>query len=259
MDLGIKDRTAIVCGGSSGLGKAIARALAGEGVRVTLVARDPDKLAEAAADIESASGTPVGWKSVNLGDQEARAALLADCATTDILINNSGGPPVGDYLSFSREDWLAALESNMLAAVELTNAALPGMKERGFGRIINVTSHMVKAPVAMLSLSNGARAGLTGYMAGVARDVARHNVTINNLLPGQFDTDRLKSNHERFAGARGVSVDEFRERSKKEIPARRFGAPEEFGAYAAFLCSDLAGYVTGQNLMLDGGQYPGLV
>jgi len=259
MDLGIKDRTAIVCGGSSGLGKAIAQALANEGVRVTLVARDPDKLAAAAAEIEAKSGTPVTSKSIDLSDREQRAALLADCANVDILINNSGGPPVGDYLSFSREHWLAAIESNMLAAIELTNAALPGMKERGFGRIVNVTSHMVKAPIAMLSLSNGARAGLTGYVAGVARDVARYNVTINNLLPGQFDTDRLKSNHERFASARGLSVEEFREKSKKDIPARRFGEPEEFGAYAAFLCSDLAGYVAGQNLMLDGGQFPGLV
>ncbi len=259
MDLGIKDRTALVCGASSGLGKAIAQALANEGARVTLIARDAEKLAAAAGEIEKRSGTAVAWKSVNLSDASERGSLLEDCRGVDILVNNSGGPPVGDYLSFSREDWLAALESNMLAAIELTNAALPGMKERGFGRIINVTSHMVKAPVAMLSLSNGARAGLTGYMAGVARDVARHNVTINNILPGQFDTDRLKSNHERFAGRLGMTVEDFRERSMKNIPAGRFGNPEEFGAYAAFLCSDLAGYVTGQNLMLDGGQYPGLV
>jgi 3-oxoacyl-[acyl-carrier protein] reductase len=259
MDLGIKGRSAMVCGGSSGLGRAIAAALADEGAKVTIVARDPDKLAAAAGEIESETSTAVAWKSVNLSDPEARATLLEDCESLDILVNNSGGPPVGDYLSFSREDWLAAVESNMLAAIELTNAALPGMKERQFGRILNVTSHMVKAPVAMLSLSNGARAGLTGYMAGVARDVARFNVTINGLLPGQFDTDRLKSNHERFAGAQGISIDEFRERSKKGIPARRFGEPQEFGAYAAFICSDLAGYVTGQNLMLDGGQFPGLV
>lgn len=259
MDLGIEGKTALVCGGSSGLGKAIAAALANEGVQVTLVARDPDKLSAAASEIEAASGNKVAWKSVNLSDPEARASLLEDCKDLDILVNNSGGPPVGDYLSFSREDWLAAVESNMLAAIELTNAALPGMKERGFGRVLNVTSHMVKAPVAMLSLSNGARAGLTGYMAGVARDVARYNVTINGLLPGQFDTERLKSNHERFAGARGIAVEDFRERSKKGIPARRFGEPAEFGAYAAFLCSSLAGYVTGQNLMLDGGQFPGLV
>ena len=259
MDLGIKDRKAIVCGGSSGLGKAIARALAREGAAVTLVARDEDKLKAAAEELGAENGVPVSWKSVDLSKPENRAALHGDCESADILVNNSGGPPVGNYLSFSHDDWLAALESNMLSGIELINIALPGMKDRGFGRILNVTSHMVKAPVAMLSLSNGARAGLTGYVAGVARDVARYNVTINNLLPGQFDTDRLKSNHERFAGARGVSVDEFRERAKKDIPARRFGTPDEFGAYAAFLCSDLAGYVTGQNLLLDGGQYPGLV
>ncbi len=259
MDLGINGRSALVCGGSSGLGKAIASALANEGANVSIVARDPEKLAAAASEIEAQSGNAVTWKSVNLSDPAERATLVEDCRNLDILVNNSGGPPVGDYLSFSREDWLAAVESNMLAAIELTNAALPGMKERQFGRILNVTSHMVKAPVAMLSLSNGARAGLTGYMAGVARDVARYNVTINGLLPGQFDTDRLKSNHERFAGAQGISVEEFRERSKKGVPARRFGQPEEFGAYAAFICSDLAGYVTGQNLMLDGGQFPGLV
>ncbi len=259
MDLAINGKSALVCGGSSGLGKAIAQALAEEGVQVTLVARDPDKLRAAAADIEQHSGNAVRWKSVNLSDAGERESLLEDCRHVDILINNSGGPPVGDYLSFTREDWLAALESNMLAAIEMTNAALPGMKERGFGRIVNVTSHMVKAPVAMLSLSNGARAGLTGYVAGVARDVAKYNVTVNNLLPGQFDTDRLRSNHEKFAGSLGSTVEEFRERSIKDIPARRFGNPEEFGAYAAFLCSGHAGYVTGQNLMLDGGQYPGLL
>jgi 3-oxoacyl-[acyl-carrier protein] reductase len=259
MDLGIRDKSAIVCGGSSGLGKAIARALANEGAAVTLVARDAEKLKSAADELAAESGMSVNWKSIDLSNPDHRGSLHEDCETADILVNNSGGPPVGDYLSFTREDWLAALESNMLAGVELINTALPGMKERGFGRILNVTSHMVKAPVAMLSLSNGARAGLTGYVAGVARDVARYNVTINNLLPGQFDTDRLKSNHERFAGARGMPVEDFRERAKKDIPARRFGNPDEFGAYAAFLCSDLAGYVTGQNLMLDGGQYPGLI
>lgn len=259
MDLGIKGRKAIVCGGSSGLGKAIAQALSNEGVAVNLVARDPDKLKACAEEIEAVSGIPVSWSSVDLSDPGDRVALLADAGHVDLLINNSGGPPVGDYLSLSRDDWLAAIEGNMLAAIELINAALPGMKDRGFGRILNVTSHMVKAPVAMLSLSNGARAGLTGYVSGVARDVARYNVTINNLLPGQFDTDRLKSNHERFAGARGVPVEDLRERARSDIPAGRFGRPEEFGAYAAFLCSEWAGFVTGQNLLLDGGQYPGLI
>jgi len=259
VDLGIAGKRAVVCGGSSGLGKAIANALAAEGVEVTLVARSADKLAASAADITAATGAQVAVKSVDLGDVQARTALHELCAATDILINNSGGPPVGDYLTLTEQDWLAALQANMLSAIELINVALPGMKAREFGRILNVTSHMVKAPVAMLSLSNGARAGLTGYVSGVARDVARHNVTLNNLLPGQFDTDRLRSNHERFAAARGVPVDEFRQRAAHDIPARRFGQPHEFGAYAAYLCSVHAGFVTGQNLMLDGGQYPGLI
>jgi 3-oxoacyl-[acyl-carrier protein] reductase len=180
------------------------------------------------------------------------------CIETDILVNNSGGPPVGDFRSITHEAWLAALEANMLSAIELINAALPGMTERRFGRIVNVTSHMVKAPVALLSLSNGARAGLTGYVSGVAREVARHNVTINNLLPGQFETERLSSNHERFARMREVTLEAFQDAAKKDIPAGRFGRPAEFGAHAAFLCSAHCGFVTGQNVLLDGGQYPGL-
>jgi 3-oxoacyl-[acyl-carrier protein] reductase len=258
MDLGIAGRKAIVCGGSSGLGKAIAAALSAEGVRVTIVARDDARLEAAAADIAAQIGNVVDHVSVDLSNPGARARLLPLCGEADILVNNSGGPPVGDYRSFTREAWLAALESNMLAAIDLINASLPGMAERQFGRIINVTSHMVKAPVALLSLSNGARAGLTGYVGGIAREVARYNVTINNLLPGQFETDRLMANHERFAKARGVTVEAFQEAAKKDIPARRFGQAAEFGAYAAFLCSAHCGFVTGQNILLDGGQYPGL-
>ncbi len=259
MDLGIISKQAIVCGGSSGLGKAIAFALAREGVDITLVARTEEKLVQAAREIEAECNVAVSTIAVDLSQMEERKVLLEQCATTDILINNAGGPPVGDYLSFTREDWLSAIEANMLSAIELINTALPGMTERGFGRIINVTSHMVKAPIAMLSLSNGARAGLTGYVGGVARDVARHNVTINNLLPGQFDTDRLKHNHSKIASARQATMEEVRDRAKKDIPARRFGNPDEFGAYAAFLCSQHGGFVTGQNLLLDGGQYPGIV
>jgi 3-oxoacyl-[acyl-carrier protein] reductase len=258
MDLGIAGRKALVCGGSSGLGRAIAQALVAEGVEVTLVARDAAKLDACAAQL-SAGGGQVHTVAADLTKPDERARLLALCGGLDILVNNSGGPPVGDYLSFSREDWLAAIEGNMLSAIELINASLPGMKERQFGRILNVTSHMVKAPIAMLSLSNGARAGLTGYVGGVARDVARYNVTLNNLLPGQFATARLESNHARFAAARGVTVEEFQARSQQDIPARRFGRPEEFGAYAAFLCSAHSGFVTGQNILLDGGQYPGLI
>jgi len=258
MDLGIAGKNAIVCGGSSGLGKAIATALAREGVNIKLVARTEDKLRASAEEIEADAGSPVNWHAADLSKPAEREPLLEQLAATDILINNSGGPPVGDYLSHTREDWLAAIESNMLCGIEFINAAMPGMIERQFGRIINVTSHMVRAPIAMLSLSNGARSGLTGYVGGVARDVARHNVTIHNLLPGQFDTDRLKSNHEKFAAARGTSLEEIRARATGDIPARRFGQPEEFGAYAAFLCSVYGGFVTGQNLLLDGGQYPGL-
>ena len=259
MDLGIAGKKAIVCGGSSGLGKAIAQALSNEGVLVTLVARDGVKLEAAAADIASRSRHPVEHISVDLSDPADRARLLPACAAADILVNNSGGPPVGDYRSLTHAAWLAALEANMLSAIELINAALTGMTERRFGRILNVTSHMVKAPIALLSLSNGARAGLTGYVSGVARDVARYNVTINNLLPGQFETDRLKSNHERFAKVRGVPLAEFQDAAKADIPARRFGRPDEFGAYAAFLCGANCGFVTGQNILLDGGQYPGLL
>ncbi len=259
MDLGIKGKTAMVCGGSSGLGKAIARSLSHEGVQVLIVARDEKKLQQCADEISATSGTAVDCLSVNLATPDGRKALLGRCSDIDILINNSGGPPIGDYRSITRDDWLAALDANMLAAVELINASMPGMIDRKFGRILNVTSHMVKAPVALLSLSNGARAGLTGYVSGVAREVAVHNVTLNNLLPGQFETERLRSNHEKFAGNMNIPLEDFQDRSKRNIPAGRFGRPEEFGEYATFLCGVNSGFVTGQNIMLDGGQYPGLL
>ncbi len=259
MDLGIDGKRAIVCGGSSGLGRAIARALSLEGVHVTLVARDEARLADAAGAIRTAGGPDVQTLSVDLAEPAQRDTLVGRLTDVDILINNAGGPPVGDYLDFTRDQWLTALQTNMLSAIELMNAALPGMRERRFGRIVNVTSHAVKAPIAPLSLSNGARAGLTGYVSGVAKDVAQDNVTINNLMPGQFETDRLKSNHAYFAEARGVTFEEIQVVAKNEVPAARFGDPEEFGAYAAFLCSVHAGFVTGQNLMVDGGQYPGLI
>jgi 3-oxoacyl-[acyl-carrier protein] reductase len=258
MDLGIAGKKAIVCGGSSGLGKAIALALSAEGADVTIVARDGAKLEGAAAEIAARTGHAVAHLSVDLSDPVDRTRMHPSVADADILVNNSGGPPVGDFRSLTHDAWIAALESNMLSAIELINAALPGMTARRFGRILNVTSHMVKAPVALLSLSNGARAGLTGYVSGVAREVVRHNVTINNLLPGQFDTERLKSNHERFSKVRGVTLEAFQQSAMKDIPAQRFGRPDEFGAHAAFLCSAHAGFVTGQNILLDGGQYPGL-
>ncbi|MBX3705312.1 MAG: SDR family oxidoreductase [Pseudomonadales bacterium] len=259
MNLDIAGRRAVVCGGSSGLGLAIAEALANEGVDVTLVARDPGRLSDCAAELAARTGRRVLGAAVDLANPQERARLHPICAESDILINNSGGPPVGDYLSFTRDDWLSAIEANMLSAIELINVSLPGMKQRGFGRIVNVTSHMVKAPVALLSLSNGARAGLTGFVGGVARDVARFNVTINNLLPGQFATPRLEANHHRFAKSRGETVEAFQAQAMRDVPARRFGRPEEFGAFAAFLCGACSGFVTGQNLLIDGGQYPGLI
>jgi len=258
VDLGIKGRTAFVCGGSSGLGKAIATQLAREGVHVTIVARTESSLRSAADDISQTTDQTVNIVSCDLADDGQRQVLASRLGDADILVNNSGGPPVGNYLEFTNEQWLTALQSNMLSAIELINSVLPGMCERQFGRILNVTSHMVKAPLAILSLSNGARAGLTGYVGGVSRDVAHRNVTINNIMPGQFATPRLQSNHERIAKAQNMSLEAFTQKSKQDIPAGRFGKPDEFGAYAAFLCSDHAGFITGQNLMLDGGQYPGL-
>ena len=259
MDFGIKGRQAIVCGGSAGLGRAIASALSWEGVEVLIAARTEDRVRNAAAEISKNSGCKVDFIAVDVSTEEGRAKLLSRCPKPDILINNAGGPPVGNFRSLTRDDWIKALDANMLSAIDLINSTLDSMIEAEFGRIVNIPSHMVKAPMAMLSLSNGARAGLTGYVGGIAREIARHNVTINNLLPGQFDTDRLKSNHQNFAKGRNVSLEEAQDRFVQQVPARRFGDPDEFGAYAAFLCSSHAGFVTGQNLMVDGGQYPGLL
>jgi 3-oxoacyl-[acyl-carrier protein] reductase len=186
-----------------------------------------------------------------------REAVLKACPEPDILINNAGGPPPGDFRDWSRDDWIAALDANMLTPIELMKATVDGMIARRFGRIINITSSSVKAPIDMLGLSNGARSGLTGFVAGLARKTVSHNVTINNLLPGQFDTDRLKKTMGASASAAGKNVDEIFEACRKQIPAQRFGNPAEFGAACAFLCSVHAGYITGQNVLLDGGSYPG--
>ena len=190
---------------------------------------------------------------------EGRRALLEACPNPDIVVNNAGGPPPGDFRSWSREDWIKALDANMLCAIDLIRLTLDGMIARRFGRVVNITSHMVKSPAGMLGLSNGARAGLTGFVSGLSRDVVAHNVTLNNLLPGQFDTDRLRSNQEKLAAGRKVSIEQVREQWSGQIPAKRFGTPAEFGAACAFLCSAQAGFITGQNLLLDGGQYPGLL
>jgi len=259
MDLGISGKKAIVCGASAGLGRGAATALAAEGVDVVIAARDPDRLKAAAQAIGAETGNEPKWVSADVTTDEGRTALLAACPAPDILINNAGGPPPGDFRTWSRADWIKALDANMLSAIDLIRQTIDGMIERRFGRIVSITSHMVKAPVGMLGLSNGARSGLTGFVGGVARDVAQYGVTLNNVLPGQFDTDRLKSNHRAFAAARSLDLEAARETFMRQIPARRFGDPREFGAACAFLCSAHAGFITGQNLLLDGGQFPGLL
>jgi 3-oxoacyl-[acyl-carrier protein] reductase len=257
MDLGLKGRTAIVCAASQGLGKASAMALAREGAILFIAARRGDVLESAADEIASATGNQPKTIIADVTTKEGRDAILAACPTPDILINNAGGPPPGDFRKFEREDWIKALDGNMLAPIALIKATLDGMIARKFGRIVNVTSHAVKSPVAMLALSNGARSGLTGFVAGLARSTAEHNVTINNLLPGTFDTDRLKSNLAALAKNSSRDVGAVTEEIRTANPAKRFGHPEEFGATCAFLCSAQAGYITGQNILIDGGAYPG--
>jgi 3-oxoacyl-[acyl-carrier protein] reductase len=259
VDLGISGRKAIVCGASAGLGRGAATALAAEDVEVVIAARDPERLQAAAKAIGDETGNEPKWVAADVSTEEGRSAILAACPAPDILINNAGGPPPGDFRTWSRADWIKTLDANMLSAIELIRQTIDGMIERRFGRIVSITSHMVKAPAGMLGLSNGARAGLTGFVGGVAREVAQHNVTLNNLLPGQFDTDRLKNNQRAFAAVRKVEFEEARRDFMRQIPARRFGDPREFGAACAFLCSAHAGFITGQNLLLDGGQFPGLL
>jgi 3-oxoacyl-[acyl-carrier protein] reductase len=252
MDLGIAGKSAIVCAASKGLGKACAASLARNGVKVTIVARTRSTLEAAAAEIGAAHAV-----AADITTPEGRAAALAVCPNPDILVNNAGGPPPGDFRQWTRDTWIAALDANMLTPIELIKATVDGMIERKFGRIVNITSSAVKAPIDILGLSNGARSGLTGFVAGVARKSVRHNVTINNLLPGPFDTDRLRATIEASARAGGRSVEEVLEERKRSNPAGRFGDPSEFGEACAFLCSAQAGYITGQNLLLDGGAYPG--
>ena len=257
MDLGIAGRQAIVCAASKGLGRACAMSLAREGVSVVICARSPAPLEATAEEIRQAGGVHVSAVAADITTPAGRAEVLAACPAPDILINNAGGPPPGDFRDWTREDWIKALDANMLTAIELIKATVDGMIERRFGRIVNITSAAVKAPIEILGLSNGARSGLTGFVAGVARKTVRHNVTINNLLPGQFDTDRLRSNFATIAKNSSRPFDEVIESARTAHPAGRFGDPEEFGEACAFLCSRHAGYITGQNLLLDGGAYPG--
>ncbi len=257
MDLGLQGKTALVCAASKGLGKACAASLAREGVDVTIVARTPGPLEASAEEIRAATGVTVTAVAADITSEAGRAAALAACPAPDILINNAGGPPPGDFRDWTRDDWIKALDANMLTAIELIKATVDDMIARRFGRVVNITSSAVKAPIEILGLSNGARAGLTGFVAGIARKTVRHNVTINNLLPGPFDTDRLRSNIETVAESTGRPFDEIRNERMAANPAGRFGDPAEFGEACAYLCSQQAGYITGQNLLLDGGAFPG--
>ncbi len=257
MKLDVAGRTALVCAASKGLGRACAEALAREGVNLTIVARNPGPLEQTAAAIRAASGVAVTPVAADITTAEGRAAALAACPAPDILVNNAGGPPPGDFRDWDRDAWIKALDGNMLTPIELIKATVDRMIERRFGRIVNITSAAVKAPIESLGLSNGARAGLTGFVAGLARQTVQHNVTINNLLPGPFETDRLRSNIEAAAARTGKPFDELWQTRRDGNPARRFGNPEEFGAACAYLCSAQAGFITGQNLLLDGGAYPG--
>ncbi len=259
MDLQIAGRTAIVCASSRGLGRGCALALAEEGVHVVLNGRDRETLERTAGDVAKVAthGATVKTVAADVTTPDGQAALLGACPDPDILINNAGGPPPGDFRDWTREHWTAACNANMFTPIELIKATVDGMTTRRFGRIVNITSSAVKAPIDILGLSNGARSGLTGFVAGVARKTVAHNVTINNLLPGPFDTDRLRGTIEFEAKKRGVSVDEAAAERAAGNPSGRFGTPEEFGAACAFLCSALAGYITGQNILLDGGGYPG--
>lgn len=255
MDLGLKGRRAIVCAASKGLGRACATSLAREGVEVTITGRDPETLLQTSRAIARETGGRVSVAPGDITTEAGRAAALAVCPDPDILVNNAGGPPPGDFRNWQRDDWLRALDANMLAPIAMMKAVIDGMIGRRFGRIVNITSASVKSPIPTLGMSNGARAGLTGFVGGLARQVARHNVTINNLLPGPFTTDRLRATMEGAAKHAGRSIEEELAARAAANPTGRFGDPEEFGRACAFLCADHAGYIVGQNLLMDGGAF----
>ena len=275
MDLGISGKWALVCGASKGLGLGCAQALYDEGVNVVIVARGADALQQSATNIiakksintpatdESASNNKLLIVAADITTEAGRAAAFSVAGGPgkdfDIVVTNAGGPPPGDFRNWDREDWLKAVDANMLTPIELIKATIDGMAARGFGRVVNITSSSVKAPIEILGLSNGARSGLTGFVAGIARNsnLVANNVTINNLLPGTFDTDRIKTTLQGQATKTGQSLEEVRETRRKTIPAKRFGNPAEFGATCAFLCSQQASYITGQNILTDGGAYSG--
>jgi len=253
MDYGIRGRRAIVCAASEGLGRGCALALAREGADLVINARRQALLDDTAAAIRAETGVSVVAVAADITTAEGRAAVLAACPSPDILVNNAGGPPIGDFRDWDEAAWMSAVNANMITPIMLMRAVVDGMIARRFGRIVNITSRSVKAPLAHLGLSNGARAGLTGFVAGLARQVARHNVIINNLLPGPFATDRQVSGMRKLAEKAGQSYDSFVKARMAEVPAGRLGTPEEFGKACAFLCSADAGYIVGQNLLIDGG------
>ena len=257
MDFGISGRKALVCGASAGLGLACAKALAMEGVELVIVARTEVPLRIAAEALATTAPAQVHWVAADVTTEEGRARIFAAHPVFDIVVTNAGGPPPGDFRNWNRDTWLAALDANMLAPIAIIRQLVDGMMERGFGRIVNITSSAVKAPVDGLGLSTGARSGLTGFVAGLARSTVARGVTINNLLPGTFDTARLAGNFAAQAKRDGGNADAVRAARIAKHPARRLGQPQEFGAACAFLCSAHAGYINGQNLLLDGGSFAG--
>ena len=257
MDLGIRGKRALVCAASKGLGKGCALALAREGVDVTVIARTRDVLDAAAEDIRATTGVLVTPVAADITTEAGQQQALAACPDPDILVTNAGGPPPGDFRNWTRDDWIKALDGNMLTPIALIKATVDHMIARRFGRIVNITSSAVKAPIDVLGLSNGARSGLTGFVAGIARKTVRHNVTINNILPGPFATDRQRALTEQAAKSSGKSFDAIWAERAAANPAGRFGEPLEFGQLCAYLCSAQAGYITGQNFLIDGGAYPG--
>ena len=258
MDLGIAGKWALVCASSKGLGKGCAAALVREGVNVVITARGADVLEATAAELRALGGGEVRTVAGDITTAAGRAAALAACPQVDILVNNAGGPPPGDFREWDRDAWIKALDANMLTPIELIKATVDTMAARGYGRVVNITSGAVKAPIDILGLSNGARSGLTGFVAGLARsNIAARGVTINGLLPGAFDTDRLRGTMQGAATRSGQPLDAVKAKRAAAIPAQRFGTSDEFGAVCAFICSVHAGYLTGQNILLDGGAYPG--
>jgi 3-oxoacyl-[acyl-carrier protein] reductase len=257
MDLGIAGRKAIVCASSRGLGRACAMRLAEAGCEVVVNGLDAARLDATAAEIRAKTGAKVTAVAANVATPEGQAALFAACPDPDILVANNGGPPFRDFRELDRQKMIDGVVGNMVVPIELIQKAIDPMIKKKFGRIINITSGSVKMPIVGLDLSSGARAGLTAFLAGVARSVVQHNVTINFLLPGPFDTDRLRSNNEQTAKKQGISVEQAAAARAQTVPAKRIGNPDEFGAACAFLCSSHAGFITGQNLLMDGGIFPG--